>query len=83
MDDEDEVEDDIMATQAPVPDEWNRLDVSSMEAMDMHESRYQYGCCMIELDQLFSNKQELKDTMSRWAVTSLREVFVMVSRPSE
>ncbi|RLM60879.1 hypothetical protein C2845_PM14G08190 [Panicum miliaceum] len=79
MDDEDEKEDDIMATQTPVPDEWNRPDVSSMEAMDMHESRYQYGCCMIEQDQLFSNKQELKNTMScgRWGImtSNLVEVY--------
>ncbi|RLM99652.1 hypothetical protein C2845_PM06G23860 [Panicum miliaceum] len=52
MDDEDEEEDNNMATQAPVPKEWNRPDVSSMEAMDMHESRYQYGCSMIEQDPL-------------------------------
>jgi hypothetical protein len=83
MDDEDEEEDDNMATQAPVPEEWNRPDVSSMEAMVRHESRYQYGCSMIEQDQLFPNKQELKDTVSQWAVTSLREVFVKVSSPSK
>ncbi|RLN08009.1 uncharacterized protein C2845_PM11G00540 [Panicum miliaceum] len=51
--------------------------------MDRHGPRYQYGCSMIEQDQLFQNKQELKDTVSRWAVTSLREVFVKVSSPSK
>ncbi|RLM56026.1 hypothetical protein C2845_PM10G14350 [Panicum miliaceum] len=82
-DDEDDDEEDGMATQAPVPEEWNRPDASSIEAMDMHGSRYKYGCSMIEQEQLFRNKQELKDTVSRWAVTSLREVFVKVSSPSK
>ena len=72
-----------MARQAPILEEWNRSDVSSMEAMDMHDSRYQYGCNMIQQEQLFPNKQELKDTVSRWAVMSLREVFVKVSSPSK
>ena len=78
MDDDD---DDNMATQAPIPKDCHRLDASSMEATDMHKARYQYGCNMIQQDQLFPNKQELKDTVSRWAVTSLREVFVNVSSP--
>ena len=38
---------------------------------------------MIEPGQLFPNKQELKDIVSWWAVTSLREVFVKVSIPSK
>ncbi|RLN04432.1 hypothetical protein C2845_PM13G11120 [Panicum miliaceum] len=83
MDYEDDDEEAGMTTQPPVPEEWNRPDASSMEAMDMHTSRYQYGCSMIEQDQLFQNKQELKDSVSRWAVTSLQEVFVKVSRPSK
>jgi hypothetical protein len=58
LEDDMDDEDDNMATQAPVPEEWNRPDVSSMEAMDMHGSRYQYSCSMIEQDQLFPNKQE-------------------------
>jgi len=74
-------DDDNMATQAPIPEDWHRPDASSMEATDMHKARYQYGCNMIQQDQLFPNKQELKDTVSRWAVTSLREVFVNVSSP--
>ena len=83
MDDEYDEEDDNMGTKAPVPEEWNRTDQSNMEAMDMHQSRYQYGCNMIQQDQLFPNKQELKDIVSWWAVTSLREVFVKVSSPSK
>ena len=54
-----------------------------MEAIDMHESRYQYGCSMIKRDQLFPNKQELKDMLSRLTVTSIREVFVKISSPSK
>jgi len=82
MDDEED-DDNNMATQAPIPKDCHRLDASSMEATDMHKARYQYGCNMIQQDQLFPNKQELKDTVSRWAVTSLREVFVKVSSPSK
>ena len=47
MDDDDE-DDDNLGSQAPIPEEWNRPDQSSMEAMDMHQSRYQYGCSMIQ-----------------------------------
>ena len=72
-----------VVTQAPIPVDWHRLDASNMEATNMHKARYQYGCSMIQQDQLFPNKQELKDTVSRWAVTSLREVFVKVSSPSK
>ncbi|CAO2045320.1 unnamed protein product [Urochloa humidicola] len=72
-DDEDDDEDNAGGNR-PIPEEWNRPDASSMEAMDMHDSHYQYGYSMIEVNQLFPNKQELKDTVSRWAVTSLREV---------
>lgn len=35
---------------------------SSMESMDMHKSRFWYSCNMIDVNQLFPNKQELKDT---------------------
>ncbi|RLN00835.1 hypothetical protein C2845_PM06G25010 [Panicum miliaceum] len=38
--DEYDNEEDNMATQAPVLEEWNRPDASSMEAMDMHGSRW-------------------------------------------
>ena len=51
--------------------------------MDMQKCSYQYGCSMIHPDQLFPNKQELKDTVSRWTVMSLREVYVKVSSPSK
>ena len=83
MDDDDEEDDDNMATQAPIPEDWHRPDASSMEATNMHKASFQYGCSMIQEDQLFPNKQELKDTLSRWAVTSLREVFLKVSSPSK
>lgn len=41
--------------------EWTSL-ASSMESMDMHKSRFWYSCNMIDVNQLFPNKQELKDT---------------------
>ena len=74
MDDEEEDDDDNMATQAPIPKDWHRPNASSMDATDMHKVRYQYGSSMIPQDQLFPNKQQLKDTVSRWAVKSLRGV---------
>ena len=38
---------------------------------------------MIKHGQLFPNKQELKDMLSRLTVTSIREVFVKISSPSK
>lgn len=35
------------------------------------------------MNQLFPRKQELKDAVSRWAVTSLREVHVKTSTPTK
>lgn len=82
-DDDDDDDEEMEGTNRPIPDEWNRPDQSSMEAMDMHQSGYQYGCSMIQVNQIFPNKQELKDTVSRWAVVSLREVWVQNSSPSK
>ncbi|CAN6224377.1 unnamed protein product [Urochloa humidicola] len=82
-DEEDDDDEDNAGGNRPIPEEWDRPDASSMEAMDMHDSCYQYGCSMIQVNQLFPYKQELKDTVSRWAVTSLREVWVQNSSPSK
>ena len=38
---------------------------------------------MIDVNQVFPNKQELKDIVSRWAVMSLREVWVKNSSPTK
>ena len=40
MDDEED-DDNNMATQAPIPKGCHRLDALSMEATDMHKARYQ------------------------------------------
>ena len=83
MDDDEDEDDDNMGSQAPIPEEWNRPDQSIIEAMNMHKSSYQYSCSVIQPGQLFPNEQELKDTVSRWAVMYLREVYVKVSSPSK
>ncbi|CAN6290558.1 unnamed protein product [Urochloa humidicola] len=83
LNDEDDDDEEMEDTNRPIPEEWNRPDASRMEVVDLHQSGYQYGCSMIEVNQLFPNKQELKDTVARWAVVSLREVWVKTSSPSK
>lgn len=59
-DDEDD-EQETIADKYYFPEEWTSP-ASSMESMDMHKSRFWYSCNMIDVNQLFPNKQELKDT---------------------
>ena len=80
-DDDDDDDDDDVQGNHPIPEEWNRDDLATMEAMDMQRSRFQSGCTMIQVKQAFRNKQELKDAVSHWAVMSLREVYVKTSSP--
>ena len=82
-DDEDDDDEGIADRNSPFPEEWNMADASSMECMDMHGSNFRYGCSMIDVNQVFPNKQELKDTVSWWAVMSLREVWVKNSSPTK
>ena len=54
--DEDEDDDDDVQGNHPIPEEWNRDDLATMEAMDMQRSRFQSGCTMIQVKQAFRNK---------------------------
>ena len=80
-DDEDDEDDDCSNT--VIPEEWNLADKARMEVMDNHDSRWEYGSSMVHLNQVFPNRSEMKDAVSRWAVTSHREVFVTVSSPEK
>ncbi|CAN6344432.1 unnamed protein product [Urochloa humidicola] len=47
---DDDDDEDNAGGNRPIPEEWDRPDASSMEAMDMHDSCYQYGCSMIQVN---------------------------------